>query len=88
LRTAELTEERWTKLPHVKSAFFAARQFQKCSKKGAGVIVTVTSIAGRNGGAPGSISLFGGEGDQTMTKAAWRKNLPPGNRVNGACRPA
>ena len=65
LRTAELTEERWDEVfaLNVKSAFFAAKAvIPKMLEKGAGVIVNVTSIAGRNGGALGSIHYSAAKG--------------------------
>src|SRR5216110_2845197 len=58
LKTFDLTEERWDQVMdlNVKSAFYCAQAaIPKMLEKGAGVIVNVTSIAARNGGAPGSI---------------------------------
>jgi 3-oxoacyl-[acyl-carrier protein] reductase len=57
LPTAVLTEARWDEVfaLNVKSAFFCAKAvIPKMLEKGAGVIINVTSIAGRNGGALGS----------------------------------
>jgi 3-oxoacyl-[acyl-carrier protein] reductase len=57
LPTAVLTEERWDEVfaLNVKSAFFCAKAvIPKMLEKGAGAIINVTSIAGRNGGALGS----------------------------------
>ena len=58
LKTLEMTEQRWNEVMNLNatSAFFAAQAvIPKMLKKGSGVIVNVTSIAGRNGGALGSI---------------------------------
>ena len=72
LRTAELTEDRWDEVfaLNVKSAFFAAKAvIPKMLEKGGGVIVNVTSVAGRNGGALGSIHYSAAKGAMTtMTK--------------------
>src|SRR5436190_22285830 len=58
LKTLEMTEERWDEVVdlNAKSAFFAAQAvIPKMLEKGSGVIINVTSIAARNGGALGSI---------------------------------
>src|SRR5439155_2413163 len=58
LKTLELTEEPWDEVMNLnaKSAFFCAQAvIPKMLEKGEGVIINVTSIAGRNGRAPGSI---------------------------------
>jgi len=86
LKTAELTEERWDEVfaLNVKSAFFAAQAVvPKMLEKGAGVIVNVTSIAGRNGGAPGSIHYSAAKGAMTtMTKGLAKEFAAQGIRVN------
>ncbi len=87
LRTAELTEERWDEVfaLNVKSAFFAAQAvIPKMLEKGAGVIVNVTSIAGRNGGALGSIHYSAAKGAMiTMNKGLAKEFASQGIRVNG-----
>ena len=87
LKTAELTEERWDEVfaLNVKSAFFAAQAvIPKMLEKGAGVIINVTSIAGRNGGAPGSIHYSAAKGAMTtMTKGLAKEFAAQNIRVNG-----
>ncbi len=56
LKTLEMTEQRWDEVVdlNAKSAFFAAQAvIPKMLEKGSGVIINVTSIAARNGGALG-----------------------------------
>lgn len=87
LKTAELTEERWDEVfaLNVKSAFFAAQAvLPKMLEKGAGVIVNVSSIAGRNGGALGSIHYSAAKGAMTtMTKGLAKEFAAQNIRVNG-----
>jgi NAD(P)-dependent dehydrogenase (short-subunit alcohol dehydrogenase family) len=87
LKTAELTEDRWDEVfaLNVKSAFFAAQAvIPKMLEKGAGVIINVTSIAGRNGGAPGSIHYSAAKGAMiTMNKGLAKEFANQGIRVNG-----
>jgi 3-oxoacyl-[acyl-carrier protein] reductase len=87
LKTAELTEERWDEVfaLNVKSAFFAAKAvIPKMLEKGAGVIINVSSIAGRNGGAPGSIHYSAAKGAMTtMNKGLAKEFANQGIRVNG-----
>jgi 3-oxoacyl-[acyl-carrier protein] reductase len=87
LKTAELTEERWDEVfaLNVKSAFFAAQAvIPKMLEKGAGCIINVTSIAGRNGGAPGSIHYSAAKGAMTtMNKGLAKEFANQGIRVNG-----
>ena len=87
LRTAELTEERWDEVfaLNVKSAFFAAQAVvPKMLEKGAGAIINVTSVAGRNGGALGSIHYAAAKGAMTtMTKGLAKEFAAQNIRVNG-----
>lgn len=87
LKTAELTEERWDEVfaLNVKSAFFAAKAvIPKMLEKGAGVIINVSSIAGRNGGALGSIHYSAAKGAMTtMNKGLAKEFANQGIRVNG-----
>ena len=86
LKTMELTEERWDEVMdlNAKSAFFCAQQvIPKMLEKGSGVIVNVTSIAGRNGGAPGSIHYSSAKAALlTMTKGLAKEFAAQGIRVN------
>ncbi len=86
LRTLELTEERWDEVTdlNAKSAFFAAQAvIPKMLEKGGGVIVNVTSIAARNGGAPGSIHYSSAKAAMlTMTKGLAKEFAAQGIRVN------
>jgi len=86
LRTAELTEARWDEVfaLNVKSAFFAAQAvIPAMLEKGAGVIVNVTSIAGRNGGALGSIHYSAAKGAMTaMSKGLAKEFAGQGIRIN------
>ena len=86
LKTMELTEQRWDEVMdlNAKSAFFCAqRVVPKMLEKGSGVIVNVTSIAGRNGGAPGSIHYSSAKAAMlTMTKGLAKEFASQGIRVN------
>jgi NAD(P)-dependent dehydrogenase (short-subunit alcohol dehydrogenase family) len=86
LRTLELTEARWDEVMdlNAKSAFFCAQQvIPKMLEKKSGVIINVTSIAGRNGGALGSIHYSSAKGALlTMTKGLAKEFASQGIRVN------
>jgi len=86
LKTLEMTEERWNEVINLNatSAFFAAKAvIPKMLEKGAGVIVNVTSIAGRNGGALGSIHYSSAKAAiLTMTKGLAKEFATQGIRVN------
>ncbi len=86
LRTLELTESRWDEVMNLNStsAFFAAKAvIPKMLEKGSGVIINVTSIAGRNGGAPGSIHYSSAKAALlTMTKGLAKEFANQGIRVN------
>jgi len=86
LKTLELTEARWDEVMNLNatSAFFAAKAvIPKMLEKGSGVIVNVTSIAGRNGGAPGSIHYSSAKAALlTMTKGLAKEFASQGIRVN------
>ena len=86
LRTLEMTEQRWDEVVdlNAKSAFFAAQAvIPKMLEKGSGVIVNVTSIAARNGGAPGSIHYSAAKAAiLTMTKGLAKEFATQGIRVN------
>ncbi len=86
LRTAELTEARWDEVfdLNVKSAFFAAQFVAPAMlEKKSGAIISGTSIAGRNGGALGSIHYAAAKGAMlTMTKGLAKEFSGQGIRVN------
>ena len=86
LKTADLTEERWDEVfaLNVKSAFFCTQAVAPSMvEKGAGVVVNMTSIAGRNGGALGSIHYAAAKGAMlTMTKGLAKEFAGQGIRVN------
>jgi NAD(P)-dependent dehydrogenase (short-subunit alcohol dehydrogenase family) len=86
LRTLELTEARWDEVMNLnaKSAFFASQAaIPKMLEKGGGAIINVTSIAARNGGAPGSIHYSSAKAAMlTMTKGLAKEYANQGIRVN------
>lgn len=86
LRTLELTEERWDEVfaLNVKSAFFAVQSvIPKMLEKGSGVIINVTSIAGRNGGALGSIHYSSAKAAMlVMTKGLAKEFAAQGIHIN------
>src|SRR5687768_6057307 len=86
LKTLEMTEQRWNEVMNLNatSAFFAAQTvIPKMLEKGSGVIVNVTSIAGRNGGALGSIHYSSAKAAiLTMTKGLAKEFAMQGIRVN------
>jgi len=86
LRLLELTEARWDEVIdlNLKSAFLCAQGVVRTMvERGGGVIVNVTSIAGRNGGALGSIHYSTAKGGMiTMTKGLAKELAPHGIRVN------
>jgi len=86
LRTLEMTEQRWNEVINLNatSAFFAAKAvIPKMLEKGSGVIINVTSIAGRNGGALGSIHYSSAKAAiLTMTKGLAKEFATQGIRVN------
>lgn len=86
LRTLEMTEQRWDEVIdlNVKSAFFTAQAvIPAMLEKGSGVIINVTSIAARNGGALGSIHYSSAKAAMlTMTKGMAKEFANQGIRVN------
>lgn len=86
LRLLELTEKRWDEVINLnlKSAFLCAQAVvASMIERKTGVIVNVTSIAGRNGGALGSIHYSTAKGGMiTMTKGMAKELAPHGVRVN------
>ena len=86
LRTLEMTEARWNEVMNLNatSAFFAAKAvIPKMLQKGSGVIVNVTSIAARNGGALGSVHYSSAKAAiLTMTKGLAKEFANQGIRIN------
>jgi len=86
LKLLELTEERWDEVMNLnlKSAFFCTQAVAaSMMERKSGVIVNVTSIAGRNGGALGSIHYSSAKGGMiTMTKGLAKELALHGVRVN------
>ncbi len=86
LKLLELTEERWDEVLdlNLKSAFLCSRAVAaSMMERRTGAIVNVSSIAGRNGGALGSIHYSTAKGGLiTMTKGLAKELAPFGVRVN------
>jgi NAD(P)-dependent dehydrogenase (short-subunit alcohol dehydrogenase family) len=86
LRLLELTESRWDEVIdlNLKSAFLCAQAVAASMiQRGSGAIINVASIAGRNGGAMGSIHYSTAKGGMiTMTKGLAKELAPHGVRVN------
>jgi 3-oxoacyl-[acyl-carrier protein] reductase len=86
LRLLELTEDRWDEVINLnlKSAFLCAQAVAASMiERKSGVIINVTSIAGRNGGALGSIHYSTAKGGIiTMTKGMAKELASHGVRVN------
>jgi 3-oxoacyl-[acyl-carrier protein] reductase len=87
LRLLDLTEDRWDEVIdlNLKSAFLCAQAVAASMiERKRGVIINVSSIAGRNGGALGSIHYSAAKGGLiTMTKGMAKELAPHGVRVNG-----
>ena len=86
LRLLELTEEKWDQVIdlNLKSAFLCTQAVAAAMiARKSGAIINVTSIAGRNGGAPGSIHYATAKGGLiTMTKGLAKELATYGVRVN------
>jgi 3-oxoacyl-[acyl-carrier protein] reductase len=86
LKILELTEERWDEVIalNLKSAFLCCRAVAgSMMERRAGAIINVSSIAGRNGGALGSIHYSAAKGGLiTFTKGLAKELAPFGVRVN------
>lgn len=86
LRILELTEERWDQVIdlNLKSAYLCCRAVAASMiERKAGAIVNVSSIAGRTGGALGSIHYSTAKGGLiTFTKGLAKELAPSGIRVN------
>lgn len=86
LKILELTEERWDEVMdlNLKSAFLCSQAVAaSMMERKTGAIVNVSSIAGRNGGALGSIHYSTAKGGLiTLTKGFAKELAPYGVRVN------
>src|SRR2546421_7842253 len=86
LRILELTEERWDEVIdlNLKSAYLCCRAVAaSMMERKTGAIVNVSSIAGRTGGALGSIHYSTAKGGLiTFTKGLAKELAPFGVRVN------
>jgi 3-oxoacyl-[acyl-carrier protein] reductase len=86
LKLLELTEERWDYVMdlNLKSAFLCAQAVApSMMERKQGAIINVSSIAGRNGGALGSIHYSTAKGGLiTFTKGLAKELAPYGIRVN------
>jgi 3-oxoacyl-[acyl-carrier protein] reductase len=87
LRLLELSEERWDDVIdlNLKSAFLCAQAVAgSMIERKSGVIINVSSIAGRNGGALGAIPYATAKGGMiAMNKGMAKELAPHGVRVNG-----
>jgi 3-oxoacyl-[acyl-carrier protein] reductase len=86
LRILELTEERWDEVIdlNLKSAFLCSQAVAaSMMERKTGAIINLSSIAGRNGGALGSIHYSAAKGGMiTFTKGLAKEMAPFGVRVN------
>lgn len=86
LKILELTEERWDEVIdlNLKSAFLCCQAVAaSMMERRTGTIINVSSIAGRNGGALGSIHYSAAKGGLiTFTKGLAKEMAPFGVRVN------
>jgi 3-oxoacyl-[acyl-carrier protein] reductase len=86
LKILELSEERWDEVIdlNLKSAFLCCKAVAgSMMERQAGAIINVSSIAGRNGGALGSIHYSTAKGGLiTFTKGLAKELGPFGVRVN------
>ncbi|MGH9437291.1 MAG: SDR family NAD(P)-dependent oxidoreductase [Terriglobia bacterium] len=83
----EITEDYWDQIMalNVKSVFLCSQAIWKhMADRKSGVIVNVSSIAGRNGGGPGASVYAAAKGAMiTYTKGLAKELAPHGIRVNG-----
>jgi len=83
----DMTEEYWDQIMdlNLKSAFLCTQAvWEEMAARKSGVIVNVTSIAGRNGGGLGAAAYAAAKGGLlTYTKGLAKELAPHGIRVNG-----
>jgi NAD(P)-dependent dehydrogenase (short-subunit alcohol dehydrogenase family) len=89
LNLSEMTPETWDEsfALNVRSAFFLTQAVARTMvERRTGAIVNVASLAGRNGGALGSIHYASAKAAMiAMTKGLAKELAPFGVRVNGIC---
>lgn len=83
----ETTEAHWNEVfsLNVNSVFYCTQAVaRQMAKQGGGVVINVSSIAGRHGGGPGAICYGAAKGAVlTLTKGLAKELAPLGIRVNG-----
>ena len=83
----EMTDDYWNDVFHlnVSSVFYCTQAVaRQMTKQKSGVIINVSSIAGRHGGGPGAICYGAAKGAVlTLTKGLAKELAPHGIRVNG-----
>jgi NAD(P)-dependent dehydrogenase (short-subunit alcohol dehydrogenase family) len=83
----EMTEDYWNEVfrLNVNSVFYCTQAVVRhMAKQRSGVIINVSSIAGRHGGGPGAVCYAAAKGAVlTLTKGLARELAPFGIRVNG-----
>ncbi len=86
MKLMEMTEERWDDVMNLnlKSVLFCTQAVAASMiERKSGVIVNLTSIAGRNGGGPGAMHYATAKGGLiTLTKGLAKELAPYGIRVN------
>ncbi len=86
MKLMEMTEERWDDVMNLnlKSVLFCTQAVAaSMMERKTGVIVNLTSIAGRNGGGPGAMHYATAKGGLiTLTKGLAKELAPYGIRVN------
>lgn len=84
---SDVTEEYWDQIMdlNLKSVFFCVKAvWEEMAARKSGNIINMTSIAGRNGGGPGSGVYATAKGAMiTYTKSLAKELAPHGVRVNG-----
>lgn len=83
----DMTEDYWGEIMdlNLKSVFLCVKQvWEEMAERKSGNIINMTSIAGRNGGGPGSGAYATAKGGMiTYTKSLAKELAPHGIRVNG-----
>ena len=83
----EMTDDYWSDVFHlnVSSVFYCTQAVaRQMTKQKSGVVINVSSIAGRHGGGPGAICYAAAKGAVlTLTKGLAKELAPHGIRVNG-----
>jgi NAD(P)-dependent dehydrogenase (short-subunit alcohol dehydrogenase family) len=83
----EMTDDYWNEVFHlnVSSVFYCTQAVaRQMTKQKSGVVINVSSIAGRHGGGPGAICYAAAKGAVlTLTKGLAKELAPHGIRVNG-----